>query len=134
MTDADRRRYGCHTRSELAAGAEAAAERFDQRTVEAYLRNAGYWPRTDAYLGQGRPERGWYYHLAKPRGNPYLLDLLAWDYGGHVIEIELKTATGKLRQEQAAILAAGGNVHLCRGAQAAIEVLREWESGKRRAK
>jgi hypothetical protein len=136
MKPEDCRRLGLQTRDEIESSLDAASEAKIQSTVEAWLRQNGFWPRTSAFLhGAGKPSRGWYAHLHETKRNPILLDLLVWDFAGRVIEIELKTATGKPRQEQDAILLAGGNVHLCRGAIAAIETLQNWiEQNERRAK
>ena len=132
MLPADRRALKLETREELAAAYEAASEREIQRTVEAWLRQRGYWPRTPEFLEEPAfsPQSGWYIHLHETKRNPYLLDLLVLRLDGRHIEIELKTATGRIRPEQAAILAAGGSVVLCRSAQEAIDKVTEWEQIK----
>jgi hypothetical protein len=131
MRPADRQSLGIQTPAELSAAYEAATEREIQRTVEAWLRQHGYYPRTPEFLdGKAQPDhRGWYVHLHETKRNPILLDLLVIRRdGGRWIEIELKTSAGRVRPQQQAILNAGGPVALCRSAQEAIDELIMWDA------
>ena len=130
MRPEDRKALKLQTRAELEAAYDAAGEREMQRTVGNWLRQRGYWPRAEAFLTGASPERGWQVHLNETRRNPCLLDLLVIGLDGRCIEIELKTATGRIRPEQAAILKAGGSVALCRCAQEAIDAVLAWEQEK----
>jgi hypothetical protein len=128
MRTEDRKSLGVHTRVELEEAYVVSCERDMQRTVEAWLCQHGYWPRTQERLSGGVPGRGWYIHLNETRRNPYLLDLLVLGLDGRHIEIELKIITGKMRPEQVAIIAAGGSVTVCYSAQDAIDAVLEWEA------
>ncbi len=135
MRPEDRKALGLQTTSETIDRLADRDERKMQARVEDWLKQRGYWPRTGAYLeGSGKPGRGWYYHHngKGAKRNGYLLDLLVWDYAGNMIEVELKTSTGRVRPEQAAILAAGGAVALCRSVQEAIDRLAEWDAHDKR--
>jgi hypothetical protein len=130
MRPEDRKALGLQTTGELIDHLADRDERKMQARVEGWLRQRGYWPRTGAYLaGSGKPSRGWYIHLNRAKRNPFLLDLLVVGLDGRCIEVELKTMAGRVRPEQAAILAAGGSVALCRSAQEAIDRLAEWDEG-----
>jgi hypothetical protein len=131
MRPEDRKALKLQTRAELDAAYEAVSEREIQRTVETWLGRRGYRPRTGESLSEPPfvQHSGWYMHLNEPRRNPYMLDLFVWSLRGRCIEIELKTATGRVRPVQAAILAAGGSVALCRSAKEAIDALIEWDRG-----
>ena len=129
MSQTDREALGLVATSDMQRATVAAtdkaldkAEREIQATVESWLRQNGYRPRTAEWLDGARPERGWYFHLGNPRRNPYLLDLMVWTNGGNVVEFELKTATGRISDEQQAIIKATG-ASVFRSAQAAIEWL-----------
>jgi hypothetical protein len=130
MRPADRQSLGIQTPAELSAAYEAATEREIQRTVEAWLRQHGYYPRTPEFLdGKAQPDqRGWYIHLHETKRNPILLDLLVLRMDGRWIEIELKASAGRVRPQQQAILGAGGPVALCRSAQKAIDELIMWDA------
>jgi hypothetical protein len=130
MRAEDRKALRVKTIEKIAEEYDEHSEREIQATVEAWLRQRGYWPRSPDWLGGGKPERGWYIHLNETKRNPILLDLLVIGLDGRCVEIELKTATGKARAAQEYILRAGGNVHLCRGAIDAMRVIREWEESK----
>lgn len=97
-----------------------------QAQVEAWLRSHGYWPRSPKFLTGDRPPRGWYVHVHQARGNPIMLDLLVLDEARGHCEIELKTATGRIRADQQAILdASPDHAVLCRSAQDAIDAIRQ---------
>ena len=133
MQPADRKTLGLETRAELDAAYEAANEREMQRMMESWLRQRGYWPRTPEFLTGGKPDRGWYVHLNEAKRNPIVLDLLVIGLDGRCIEIELKTATGRIRPEQAAMLAAGGSVALCRSAMEAMKTVEAWEMAENKS-
>jgi hypothetical protein len=130
MRPEDRKALNVQAPAELAQAYEAATEREIQRTVEAWLRQRGYYPRTPEFLdGKDMPDqRGWQVHLHETKRNPILLDLLVIGLDGRCIEVELKTATGGIRAEQHAILHAGGRVYLARSAAEAIGILTEWDN------
>ena len=91
-------------RAIMADAAEAAL----QRDAEKWLQSRGYWPRSKTFLKKGRPPKGWYIHMHRPQGNPYLLDVFAWrlepPFGS--CEIELKVKGGRIEPAQRMILAA----------------------------
>jgi len=129
MPAAVRKSLHAETVEELAGAAEVRDEREMQQICEAWLRQRGYWPRSDAYLTGKRPEAGWYVHLHEAKRNPILLDLLIWTHSGACIEIELKTKTGKLRHNQQVIIGHGGSTRCCRSVEAFMLAVREWEAG-----
>ena len=106
----------------------AAADKLErdiQRKFFDWLRTQGIYERTsDNILRQPASLVGWCVHLNKPRGNPYLCDCLIL-VNGHALEIELKAATTRVSDEQAALVA-NGHAILCRGLQAAIESTAQW--------
>lgn len=138
MSQADRESRGLKTTQEQKAEMLSAAgktieraERQTQDTVEAWLRQNGYWPRTPYFLNSGSPpESGWYIHLHETRRNPYLLDLLILRNDGRWVEIELKTSTGRIRTEQADIIRLTG-APVFRSAQDAIDWLADQGWGAR---
>jgi hypothetical protein len=139
MRAADRAALGLTTRAELLAAADQRTERQEMDLFCGWLTQRGYWPRveerlvdkdTGAVLPMGKPARGWWVHLNEAKRNPILLDVLVLAYAGWYLEIEFKTAAGKLRPVQAAILAAGGAVVLVRSAEEAIEAVRQREDAE----
>lgn len=106
-----------------------------QKAVNAVLRSMGYWPRDkrsilatrgDSAAMIQRERRGWYLHVSRSIGNPYVLDLLILDGRGRYLEIELKTATGDLSEIQEALVAAD-NLRVCRSVDEARGAVEEWE-------
>ena len=97
-------------------------EKLLQRQCEDWLHQHGYARRTPAdisYLraldsvtedrrGQVKPQRGWQIHLAAPKKNPKLLDLLLLGNDGRFIEVELKVDGGSVDAEQGFLLRCGG--------------------------
>lgn len=127
MSPEQRKEFGVKTREEINAKIDEKDERAIQDKVEGWLTLRGYWPRTPAFLRGQVPPRGWFIHLHKAKCNPYLLDLLILDcHKGRYLELELKTKTGKLSDEQMAIMA-GGNCKLARAAEEAASIVIEWE-------
>ena len=103
-----------------------------QRSVEAILLAMGYAKRCKnsimATLGKGG-RKGWQVHISRAIGNPYVMDLLLLDHTGRYLEIELKTATGKLSEIQQALID-GGGMPVCRSLDEVRAVVREWEGGR----
>lgn len=73
-----------------------------QTECETWLKHRGYWPRTPAMIEAGPPPMGWYIHYPGKAAKrcPLILDLLILGNDGRYLEIELKTATGKLKKHQ----------------------------------
>ena len=112
--------------------ADDLSERAIQAGVEALLTRRGYWPRNAKHLDNmdagDRPPRGWLIHLHRCRENPYLLDILLLGNDGRFLEIELKTARGRLTREQRVILTAQpAHTALARAEAAAIAAVENWE-------
>lgn len=85
------------TGPEEAEVAQARHERDMQRDLEAWLERRGYQRLTAAnavravHSPGGADPRGWFGHLAEPRGNPLMPDV--WiESGGRTLRIELKAA------------------------------------------
>lgn len=126
MSPEDRKAMGLKTRGEIESKLESKVEAQIQSEVEAYLRQNGFWPRSPAYLDGRTPPNGWYVHLNETRKNPILLDLLIMTHSGRCIEIELKTATGKLREHQQVILDTTKCAHLARSTGEAVGLIQRW--------
>lgn len=106
------------------AGSEAAL----QRACEQWLDGQGYWRRTPKSIAAGKPPRGWQIHVAQARGNPLLLDLLLLGNDGRFLEVELKTATGRIaRHQQQLGKALGVHANLARSLEDFIQAVRVWE-------
>lgn len=128
MRPDDRKAMGVKTRDEIESGLESKAESEIQNEIEAYLRQNGFWPRSPAYLDGRRPPNGWYIHIHEAKRNPIILDLLIMTLSGRCLELELKTATGKLREHQLAILGTTDCSVLARSTGEAIDLFRQWMS------
>lgn len=111
------------------AGADAAegAERELQAACERWLLLRGYRRRVEGVILEGKPERGWFVHLHQAVGNPLLLDLLLLGTDGRYLEVELKTATGKVKPFQRELVRQGAP--LCRGMVEFVKAVLEWEKG-----
>lgn len=81
-----------------------------QKHVEEFLQTIGFEKRTKKAIerteGKGG-KLGWQIHVARTIGNPYLLDILLLGNDGHWLELELKTATGRLTDQQALLVSEG---------------------------
>lgn len=100
-----------------------------QKACEAMLRERGYWPRSKRYIMEppaGEVCRGWYVHLPRAVGNPYLLDLLIMGAAGGYIEVELKTASGTLSPIQRVLCALPGRC-VCRSVEELARIVTLWE-------
>ena len=128
MSEADRKELGVKTRAEVSKKLEEKAERDIQNTVESYLRQLGYWPRTPEYLNGDKPESGWYFHLYNAKKNPMLLDVIVLSStgAGEYIEFELKAKGGQLRPQQAALVTQGARVFYT--AKDAMEYIKQWHA------
>jgi hypothetical protein len=104
-----------------------------QRETEAVLTLLGYAKRNKRgildTLGKGG-RKGWQMHISRAIGNPYVLDVLLFDHAGRCLEIELKTATGKLSDIQQALVD-GGGMPVCRSLDEVRAVVAEWERRKK---
>lgn len=126
MKPDDRRAMGLKTRGEIESKLESKAESAIQNEIEAYLRQNGFWPRSPAYLDGRRPPNGWYIHINEAKRNPIVLDLLVTTLSGRCLELELKTATGKIREHQLAILGTTDCAVLARSTGEAIDLVQRW--------
>lgn len=101
-----------------------------QRAVNRALKTMGYAPRASKTIlateGRGGVA-GWYIHVNRAPGNPILLDVLILHKSGRWMEIELKTATGKPSECQAALLTQS-NAALCRSVEAVVKAVQKWEA------
>jgi hypothetical protein len=100
-----------------------------QREAESLLTLLGYTKRNKRgildTLGKGG-RNGWQVHIARAIGNPYVLDVLLLDHSGRYLEMELKTATGKLSEIQQALID-GGGLPVCRSLDEVRAVVADWE-------
>ncbi len=78
-----------------------------QQRVNAMLDRFGFAPRStqsiEATSGKGG-KNGWRIHVCRNMGNPILLDVLLLHHSGQWLEFELKTAKGKLSNNQQLLL------------------------------
>ena len=77
---------------------QVKAEKDLQSTVSGWLHLRGYWYRnTTDILNIEKAPLGWMIHYPNKRakGNPFLLDIVLMDHGGHCFEFELKIPGGK---------------------------------------
>ena len=111
---------------EAQAGYEDGQEAAFQAEAASWLSDRGYGRRTPKAM-QRHHGRRWQYHLHDPRGEGVLLDLLLLDsVAGRYIEIELKTATGRVDADQGTLLARGEGT-LCRSMDALKAAVLAWE-------
>jgi len=127
MSESDRKALKLSTRDEINTKLEAKAEKQIQSEVESWLRLNGYWPRSTAFLDGKKPPKGFYVHIHSAKRNPIILDLLVVSLGGRCLELELKTATGRVRPEQKVILNTIPCARLARSTGQAIDIIKEWE-------
>lgn len=99
-----------------------------QKLVEQWLDTMGFAKRNkrtiESTLGKGG-RRGWQLHVKNSMLNPYTLDLILLGHDGRWLEIELKTAKGKLSPTQALLL---GERVPCRSLGDVQKVVGEWIS------
>lgn len=100
-------------------------ERELQQACERWLLLRGYRRRVEGVILEGKPERGWFVHLHQAVGNPLLLDLLLLGTDGRYLEVELKTATGKVKRFQGELVKQGAP--LCRGMVEFVGAVLDWE-------
>jgi len=122
MSEKDRKELGILLPAERQAKAEYRIERKLQRNCESWLTLHGYRRRTPDEIKRPGPCIGWFIHMHEAKCNPIILDLLILLPGGRYLEIELKSVTGKLTQEQEALVARGGKV--CRTLEEFIGVMK----------
>ena len=128
MTPECRKELGVSTTEETTAKLEAKNEKEIQTTVEAWLKHHGFWPRSPAFLDGRKPDMGWFIHYnpTRTKGNPIILDLLIWTLDGRVLELELKTKTGKPREAQQVILNTTPCARIAYGEEEAMDIIREY--------
>jgi len=122
MSQADLTMMGWQTTAQKESDWEVKYEKELQHDAEKWLSEHGFLGRGDS-LTTKQPNLGWWIHLHKTRKNPIILDLLVMSLSGRCIEIELKTKTGTVTDEQAFIISCGGSVALCRSMPEFIEVM-----------
>lgn len=109
-------------------GAPQGQEAKLQRECEQLLQYRGYSPRTTKHLAAGRPHKGWYLHVHRAQGNPYVLDLLILGHDGRWLEVELKTRVGAPSREQRQILEQSlDRASLVRSVEEFRQTLDQWE-------
>jgi hypothetical protein len=87
--------------------AAAVVESDLQAACEAWLVARGYGRRTPKKLQTHHTQR-WFIHLARPEGNPILLDLLLLDSRhNRYLEVELKAESGSLTPDQRSLVHRG---------------------------
>jgi len=112
--------------SATARRAELKRERDPQAQVEGWLANRGYSRLTSGDIAAGPPERGYFFHLAQPRGNPLLLDLLILDRTGRALQLELKMPPVKWQPGQAELISQGFGRLAC-SFEDAVKAVTDWE-------
>ena len=104
-----------------------------QGHAQKYLRQRGYLPATATMAemeAHSRMANGWYIHLAEPRGNPLLPDLLVLDFTmAKCIAIELKVRN-KYQPGQREFIAIGA-WHEARSLDDVKAILDAWEQPAR---
>ena len=120
-----------------AESAARQAERYEQGRESAFQRDAekwlefrGYWRRTAGNIDAAPPPSGWQFHVRNAQGNPLLLDLVLLGNDGRYVEIELKTATGRLAMNQSRLVESGKNAHVARSLDDLRHIVGQWEYGK----
>lgn len=79
------------THAQASEATEYAREKALQADAEKWLEGVGYVRLTAANCCKGGDVRGWFGHLAQPKGNPFLPDLLIWSPSmEHCLCVELK--------------------------------------------
>jgi len=86
----------------------------------------GFRRRTTRMINAGPPPGGWFVHLPRARGNPLVLDLLVLHRDGRYLEVELKTATGRVQRHQRQLVEQAPHHHLVRSAQEFANLLGAW--------
>jgi len=108
--------------------ADAGLEKILQQNAENFLGLRGYRHRTpDDIMGSDGSERGYVIHLNETKRNPILLDILILGADGRYIEIELKSASGRLSDEQARIIMHSENAFLVNRFELFMEIVKRWE-------
>lgn len=94
-------------------GTPAQRELRLQNDLEAWLVSRGYGRRTPKKMQEHHSGK-WFVHLARPKGNPILLDiLLLWQVDGDIpghyeaLELELKAENGRLSPDQNSLILRG---------------------------
>lgn len=66
------------TRAHVAEASEYAREKSLQADAERWLTGVGYVRLTAANCCKGGDVRGWFGHMANPKGNPLFPDIMVW--------------------------------------------------------
>lgn len=125
MSTEDRKRYGLQSSQEREAVLSAINEKALQEAVEDYLTGLGFRKRTNEMsIFRGRPERGWFMHLNRTKGNALLLDLLIWAWDRPALELELKNGNTPMEPHQSELVQQGAK--LARNLAEAKAIIEEW--------
>ena len=136
MSEGDRKRLGLTSTKEESDRRviaqdkqEKKSEKVIQNEVEAYLVQLGYERRTPENIERGMPRSGWFIHLYEAKRNPILLDLVVLSNSTprQYLELELKTLSGSVRDEQRVLIAQGAS--LARSTSEAMMIIRSWHEG-----
>lgn len=116
---------------------DSTSEAEIQSDMESWLEQRGYGRRIPKKL-QRHTSAKWFVHLAKPKGNVVIADLLLlWhlpdqlDGENECLELELKTMTGQVSPDQRS-LQLRGNIVIARHLQQAKQAVLLWEDAVRR--
>ena len=109
------------------------AERELQQQVEGWLSIRGYRRLTADNATRPAisevPVRGYFGHLAKPRGNPLMLDLWILAPSGRYLMIELKASRSAAFQPGQRELVEQGYGHIAYDFEEACLIVLRWETG-----
>ncbi len=103
------------------------AEKELQNLCESWLMLNGYLRRSTGDIEHAREGAKYFVHLNEAKRNPILLDLLIMGADGRYIEIELKTATGRLSVEQSSIILNSDHSVLVRDFESFKTAVTIWE-------
>ena len=99
-----------------------------QQAAEVYLASKGYNRRTESRI-QDNANGKWFLHIVRAKGNPIVMDLLVFDSTrGHYLELELKTARGKVHPRKQQPLIDRGEAVLCRSMGEVRAAVENWEA------
>lgn len=103
------------------------AEKTLQKQCEGWLANHGYSRLTEGDITNGTPNRGYQFHLNRPKGNPLLLDILLLSWDGRYLHVELKIPPIRWQPGQEELIAQGYG-KLCTSFNEFEETVKKWET------